>query len=359
MSVTLCPWDDGGGSDSEEDDWLFSSLSLYNQLLMFHLTVQAGNVDLPPSGNTLVVGDRDKQELVVYRLPSKLMAGSKEQEGLTSNRDFGLVAGTVDAGKVKEVKFMGEERLVTCREGGEGVDVWGWGEEDLLVRREVLDKCGFEPEVLAVREGECLLGGGNLVGKRKLEDGAWKCRKLDGKGDICSLYSEGDSEVVWVGQTGAVVSCVDWRVEGVARQLKLGGADGDRWDTAFLPHRDSVGVVGVSSAKGGCVGLWDTRQASTPVCQKPLHLPPTLCRADSVPQVVAECGTVLLSMGHTVSVFNPANLKMLFQHEGHKQKDQVVNVTSLAIHPTVERLVISGDSRQRLHAWIFNPDAKT
>ena len=356
MSVTLCPWDDGGGSDSEEDDWMFSTLNLYNQLLMFHLTVQPGSVDLPPSGTTLVVGDGDKQELVIYRVPSKLMAKSKEQEGLKNNRDFGLVAGTVNAGKVKGVKFMGEERLLTCREGGEGVDVWGWGEEDLLERKAVLDKCGFEPEMLAVREEECFLGGENLVGKRKLEKGDWSSRKLDGKGDISCLYTEGDGEVVWVAQTGGVVSCVDWRVEGVASKLRLGGADADQWDTAFLPHGDSVGVVGVSSASGGSVGLWDTRQGGIPVCQHPLQLSPTLYQTGSAPKVVAGCGTVLLSTGHTVSVYNPTNLHLLFQHEGHKQKDQLVNVTSMAIHPTVEMLVFSGDSRQRLHAWIFNTD---
>ena len=126
MSVALCPWDDGA-SDSEEDDWLFSSLTRYNQLLMFHLTVQPQCVALAPGGNTLVVGDGEKQELVVYRVPSKLMAGSKEKEGLTSNRDFGLVAGTVQAGLVRGVQFMGQEELVSCKEGLEGVEVWGRG----------------------------------------------------------------------------------------------------------------------------------------------------------------------------------------------------------------------------------------
>ena len=82
MSVPLCPWDDDGASDSEEDDWLFSSLTCYNQLLMFHLNVQPQSVALAPGGNTLVVGDGEKQELVVYRVPSKLVAGSKEKEGV-------------------------------------------------------------------------------------------------------------------------------------------------------------------------------------------------------------------------------------------------------------------------------------
>ena len=171
-----------------------------------------------------------------------------------------------------------------------------------------------------------------------------------------SLYSEGEGGV-WVGQTEGVVSCVDWRVEGVASQLRLGGTDRERWDTAFLPQWNSVSVVGVSSARGGSVGLWDTRQGGTPVCTHSLQLPPTL-QSTWVPQVVAGCDTMLLSAGHTVSVYNTHHLQLLFQHDGHKQKDQAVSVTSLAIHPTVERLGFSGDSRQRLHAWIFNPDTE-
>eukprot|EP00092_Neocalanus_flemingeri_P004308 GFUD01004631.1.p1 GENE.GFUD01004631.1~~GFUD01004631.1.p1 ORF type:complete len:148 (+),score=51.08 GFUD01004631.1:28-444(+) len=132
----------------------------------------------------------------------------------------------------------------------------------------------------------------------------------------------------------------------------------ERWDTAFLPHGDSVCVVGVSSARGGCVGLWDTRHSGTPVCQQSLQLPPSLQQSTWVPQVVAGGGTVLLSVGDTVSVYNPHSLQLLFQHDGHKQKDQAVSVTSLAIHPTVERLVFSGDNRQGLQAWIFNPDTE-
>jgi hypothetical protein len=73
-------------------------------------------------------------------------------------------------------------------------------------------------------------------------------------------------------------------------------------------------------------------------------------------QIVAGGGMVLVSMGDTVSVYSTDNMMSIFQHDGHKQKDKSVSVTSLAIHPTVERLVFSGDNQQGLHAWVFNPD---
>ena len=38
------------------------------------------------------------------------------------------------------------------------------------------------------------------------------------------------------------------------------------------------------------------------------------------------------------------------------RRKKTVSVTSLAINPTVERLVFSGDNQQGLHAWVFNPD---
>ena len=248
MSVALCPWDDGA-SDSEEDDWLFSSLTRYNQLLMFHLTVQPQCVALAPGGNTFVVGVP----------PSKLVAGSKEKEDLTSNRDFGLVAGTVQAGHVRGVQFMGQEKLVSCKEGLEGVEVWGWGEEDLIERKGVMDKCGFEPGILHVDGEECYVGGLDTVGR--VGEEKWSCRKVEGKGEVCSLYRDTEGRGVWVGQRDGLVSCVDWRVEGVASELRLSGTDSRRWDTAFLGQSAGVCVARVMSAGGGCVALSDTRQS--------------------------------------------------------------------------------------------------
>ena len=144
-------------------------------------------------------------------------------------------------------------------------------------------------------------------------------------------------------------------MEGVASELRLSGTDSGRWDTAFLPQSAGVCVAGVSGAGGGCVALWDTRHGGAPVSTHSLGLPPSMQQVPP-PQIVAGGGMVLVSMGDTVSVYSTDNMMSIFQHDGHKQKDKSVSVTSLAIHPTVERLVFSGDNQQGLHAWVFNPD---
>ena len=347
MSVPQCPWDDGDNGDSDGDEWLFSSLRRYSQLLMFDLTVQPQHVALDNNGNTMVVGDGDKEELVVYRVPSKLLAGNREQEGLTSNRDFGLVAGTVSAGCVRGVEFLRQNKLVTCREGLQGVEVWGWGEEDLINKEAVLDKCVFYPEVLCVDGEDCYAGGLHGVGRVRPGDTAWCCRKVDG--EVTSLYSDGEGGL-WAGQSDGVVSWVDWRVDGVASELRLGKGV---WSTAFLSQCGSVSVVGVNSE--GSLSVWDTRNSVSPVLQHTLCLSPTLSKSHT-PQIVAGGGTVMVGVGDTVSVYQAHNMTKLFTHDGHKQKDQVVKVTSITLHPTVDRLVFSGDDQQRLQAWMYHPD---
>jgi len=295
----------------------------------------------------LVVGDSIKEELVVYRVPSKLLAGSKEQEGLTNNRDFGLVAGTVSAGRIRGVEFQGHERLVTCREELLGVKLWEWGEEDLINRKAVFDKFVAYPEVLTVDGDKCHVGGLQNVGKVNLGgETAWSYRTV--KGAVSSLHSDGEG--VWVGQDDGVVCWVDWRVEGVTTELRLGEGV---WDTDFLSKSGNVLVVGVNNK--GCISMWDTRHNVSPVKQHALCLRPTLSKVPT-PHIKTGGDRVLVSVSDTVSVYQAHDMTKLFTHDGHQQKDQLVNVTSMNPHPTVDRLVISGDDKQSLHAWIYNPD---
>ena len=45
----VCPWDVREESDDDED-WLFSSIKLYQQLHMFHLSLTAAQLSLSPDG---------------------------------------------------------------------------------------------------------------------------------------------------------------------------------------------------------------------------------------------------------------------------------------------------------------------
>jgi hypothetical protein len=171
---------------------------------------------------------------------------------------------------------------------------------------------------------------------------------------VSSLYRDTEGRGVWVGLTDGLVSCVDWRVEEVASELRLSGTVSGRWDEAFQAQSACVCVAGVGIAGDGCVALWDTRHDGAPVSTHSLGLPPSM-QQKPPPQIVAGGVMVLVSMGDTVSVYSTDNMMRIVQLDGHKQKEKTVSVTSLAIHPTVERLVFSGDNQQGLHAWLFNP----
>ena len=129
MMEERCPWD----SDSEEDedeDWLYSSVSRYQHLLMCRLGVVGSCVAVSQSGKSMALAGKagDREEMAVYKMPGKVMAGNPVDEGLTSSRDFGLLAGTVQAGKVDQLQFLEEESLVVGQRGSTGASLWSKGE---------------------------------------------------------------------------------------------------------------------------------------------------------------------------------------------------------------------------------------
>ena len=134
----VCPWD--VTEDSEDDeDWLFSSIKLYQQLHMFHLSVSPAHMSLSPDGRDLALADTARGHLEVFRLPGKLVAATGEEEGLTSNRDFSLVCGTVECPGVTSLQYAGRRSLVTTSTGSQAVSMWSWqaGEDILQLSREI------------------------------------------------------------------------------------------------------------------------------------------------------------------------------------------------------------------------------
>ena len=133
----VCPWDVTEESDDDED-WLFSSIKLYQQLHMFHLSLTAAHLSLSPDGSHLALAGPGGH-LEVYSLPGKLVAASGAEEGLTSNRDFSLVCGAVECGPVTSLQYLGRRCLVTTSSDSSAVSLWSWqaGEDLLQLTREV------------------------------------------------------------------------------------------------------------------------------------------------------------------------------------------------------------------------------
>ena len=117
MSVPLCPWDDSG-SDSEEDDWLFSSLTRYNQLLMFHLNpLQGRMIDQAAvhAGHSLSVrfndkmtkhGEARREGMVFIPLVVETLGGWEEQADVQIKRLGAALArqtGQEESDKIRHV----------------------------------------------------------------------------------------------------------------------------------------------------------------------------------------------------------------------------------------------------------------
>ena len=147
------------------------------------------------------------------------------------------MAGTVSAGRIRGVECQGHERLVTCREELQGVELWEWGEEDLINRKAVLDKFVAYPEVFTVDGDKYHVGGLQNVGKVNLSgETAWSCRTV--KGAVGSQHSDG----VWVGYiTRMALFC---KVETENRKYE--GFDSNTRNILFLANKESVVVPGRS-----------------------------------------------------------------------------------------------------------------
>jgi len=342
-----CPWEEE--EEQSDDEWLFSSVTKYEHLLMFNLSVQPEHIDFSPKGNLIVVGDSQRQELGVYRLPGKLLAQTVESEGLTSNRDFGLEAGTVSAGPLKTLKFLDQEKLVTSRDDFRGLEIWSWGDGDLIKPKLSLDGNQFVPSVLSIDENICSCGGFAKVSKVDVNsDAHWENKSLQEKTEVQSIYSDSGG-MLWITQKGGFVSSVDWRSEKISSLFKLGESGENNWEATFLPSNGNLHVLGISLEKGGIISQWDTRNPTRSLNSKSLNLPPSI-QCDYNHQVkTCSSGPCIYTFGSKVSVLDPSSLEDIFTHDGHKEK-----VTSITSHPVVDRLVVSGDKNQGLHAWIYN-----
>ena len=118
QKTVLCPWD--YEIDSEDDeDWMFSSIKLYHHLYMFNINISPVSISMSPDNKCVALADKESGHLEVYRLPGKLVADTRAEEGLTSNRDFSLISGTVNCDNVTCVSYLDSNSLVTTQDNSQ------------------------------------------------------------------------------------------------------------------------------------------------------------------------------------------------------------------------------------------------
>jgi hypothetical protein len=302
-----CPWDsDSGGED--EDAWHLASVARYSQLVMGRLPVPGARLAVAPAGRALALAGGG--QLALYSVPGRLVAAGPEQEGLTSSRDWGLLAGTMAAGELAALAFLGEERLVVGREGRGGVELWTWAEGGVVERVEDWGGTAAAPEAVAVQGNTVVVAGGGRVARRGAGAAAWEERAGPGAA-ATALLVESDS-VVWSCHSGGQVARLDWREAGPAEVLPSGPA---------TPHSALVAgpqgpLVATLAPATGLLQLREPRQAGS---LGELQMAPGLA---GTPQLGAGPeGRLLVALEGEVHLVAASGEgpRLLFCHDGHQR----------------------------------------
>ena len=341
QDAVVCPWDVGGESEEEDEEWMFSSIKLYKHLYMFNVNLSPSCMVTSPDNKCVALADRTKGHLEVYRLPGKLVAASREEEGLTSNRDFGLVSGSVQCAGVSSVQYLDTASLVTTSSDSVEVSVWGWDQgDDLIQRQETLCSCDFQPRGLELGEQgaeSVTVYGDQHVGRSYRGDRRLDSRPMSGDGVVTSVLTS--DNVTLVCDDRSTVTTVDWRMSAPASQVRL---NIDTWlcRAQFIMRDDRVMLVTLDTC--GQLRLWDTRGKDTsPLCSTSVGSDVTCLSVGS--------DNVSVSQGSAVAVYDVSSLERRFEHKGHTS-----HVTGVFTHPNIDNLVISTDIKHNLHAWVYH-----
>ena len=331
----VCPWD--VTEDSEDDeDWLFSSIKLYQQLHMFHLSLTPAHMALSPDGCNLALADSASGHLEVYRLPGKLVAASKEEEGLTSNRDFSLVCGTVECPGLSSLQYVGRRSLLTTSSDSQAVSLWSWqAGEDLLQLTSEVDIGQFRPRAVeGVGEENLVVWGQNCLARADMTGLVLDRREVGG--EIQSVMTEGN--VTWCLTTRGDLSSTDWRQSSTVLHHSLQSQS----QSCFFKRGANTFLAAQSEATS-TLSLWDVRNIQA-VQEVSLASSPG-------GHIVADSDNIVVSQAQPpgLSIYSSDSLQLVFSHEAHRAE-----ISCLLTHPAVKNLVISADTNNRLQAWVFN-----
>ena len=339
----VCPWDTGDiVSEDEDDEWFYSSIKLYQHLYMFSINLSPSCMSQSPDSKSLALADSVRGQLEVYSLPGKLVALTQEEEGLTSNRDFALVSGSVECGQVRSVEHLDQHNIVTTHEDSQEVRVWSWQQgDDLIEKTENLCCCDFQPRGTSVSDtsdsrSSVIVFGDHHVARTFRGDMRLDSRRLSTAGSVTSVLSSEES-VTWVSDDQGTVTTLDWRQSSPAQVRRLGQ---DSVLRSRVVRSDDARVKLVTLDTCGVLSVWETRD-SGPVVSADLGA--------GVDQFSVGGGDVAVSQSCGVLVFDINNLNKKFHHKGHRS-----TVTHVFSHPVIHNLVISSDSKHNLHAWVYH-----
>lgn len=378
-----CPWE--VTDEKDDEDWFYKSISAYNHLLMYNLPLQPEHLVLNPAGTCLALSGKnsrsaDKNEIAVYRLPSKLLCQTEHEQGLNNSRDFKIAGGVFVDQPLSGLQFIspeaavfyqeegesGKEELAVSLTGGRGVEVWQLREqEDDLVLKYKIDT-NLAPHSWQIAQQTLIASDGesvehiDLVSKQQISQVS-----LGVKGVSSKVVKAG--HLTYIGSGEGRISCVDQRSGKVCGSMEFNQSITSSPDTT---PRWSWDVYSGTNDSIDILALDDTGE---------------LFRASSNLKSVQQIGrlgssTGILTTNHqtrTASNKQTTNrfaihsdqlvrvyevegdvVQEVFVHEGHATSKLQPRVKNCCFHPWLENTLISTDTARNLQIWQFNDNRK-
>ncbi|XP_033760605.1 WD repeat-containing protein 73-like [Pecten maximus] len=111
----------------DDDDWLFDSIALYQNLFMYDLQHGITDMDWTDGNNVCIATSNGKKhELAELHLPEKLLKTSQEEAGLIKNRDFHMNAGCYCPDQIACLRHVPNSRVVATSPNTEICKIQFW-----------------------------------------------------------------------------------------------------------------------------------------------------------------------------------------------------------------------------------------
>ncbi|XP_064639726.1 WD repeat-containing protein 73-like isoform X2 [Lineus longissimus] len=353
--------------NEDEDDWLFASMKRYKNLHMFDLQYPVKSLAWVNS-NTICVATRKPvgAEILELNLPEKLLAETREDEGLCNSRDFHLPSGGLCERHIVDVKCIPESRLVFCsHEADNSVSVWQLGTDtkDVIQEVKILKNISpnSDPSLIALHDNHVnKVAFGSTTSNISLSDvetgeNLYNTLGCTNSSRLIGLDFQKENIILTCTQQGHFNS-FDIREKPPTNSVEIFNPDPKDSCAAMCVKDD---VVAVATRRGKII-LKDLRSAGD-VCS----LDTGLCSggADVCVQFSPSQDNVLSLSGYNqnVNVYNyqQDTICPLFVHDGHWKADGLstdVKIWTHSWHPEQSHLVLSSGTDGSLHAWDYVTD---
>ncbi len=380
MENEICPWE--AEVDTDDEEWFFSSMKSYKHLLIYSVSAVPELLEVSECGRRLAVAVRATQatsELVYYLLPSKILARSAEEEGLSNSRDFKITAGAVTSEPVSGLRFLpGGTGLLTISQGQPGVQLWSVQPDEDQLQREA-PKCPgagansrLIPSAFCVSSNHAFLTDGNAVERISLSTAevtnTWPLDILPSSAgrSVEAIHAAEDESSLHLAFSSGVYCRLDLTAEGAVTSVQTSNLSNDEagitssWHWQFAKSQDKeksggLFLFGVSSQ--GVLRVFDIATMASPVLECKLEFDSRFPLTQPALAVSLVHSQLLVTCGDCVHIYNfnigEGRISLDFKHEGHKRKKQRVRVLAAQFHPQVPKLIFTTDSEKNIHAWQY------